>query len=91
MSSTPKERAGLAAVEFSRAVNELGFDVETFAKTIRRDHRSIQQGTMRVFVELLNQWADDADSGNFDQRNEDTVNLARQLLAGVDSTHLSHI
>jgi len=86
-----KERATKTAHDLASAVNEMSFDVVTFAQTIRREHRSLQQNTMRAVVALLKQWADDADSGNYDLRNEDTVKLARDLLAGVDNTNLSHI
>ena len=86
-----KERATKTALDLANAVNEMSFDVETFAQALRREHRSLQQNTMRAVVELLKQWAADADSGNYDLRNEDTVKLARDLLAGVDNTNLSHI
>ena len=86
-----RERAKQAALNLSNAVNEMSFDAVSFAEAIRRDHRSLQQSTMRVFVELLKQWAEDANTGNFDLRNEDTVKLARDLLDGVEHTHLSNI
>jgi outer membrane murein-binding lipoprotein Lpp len=86
-----QDRATKAARDLSNAVNEMSFDVEAFAQALRREHPCLQQNTMRAVVELLKQWAADADSGNYDQRNEDTVKLARDLLAGVDNTNLSHI
>ena len=68
-----------AAREFSRAVNELSFDSDAFAKELRSDHRSIQQNVGRVVFELLSQWAQDYETGNYDLRNEDTVRAAYEI------------
>ena len=88
---TKQERAVYAAEAFCNAVNEMSFDAARFAEQIRCSHRSLQQNTMRVVVELLKQWADDADNGNFDLRNEDTVKLAKAFLDAVEHTHLSRV
>ena len=78
--SNPEQRAIDAAIEFSNAVNEMSFDAEAFAKTIRRDHRTSQENTGRVIIELLSQWSKDFETGNFDLRNQDIVEFANKAV-----------
>jgi hypothetical protein len=89
--NTPKERAIKTARDFSNSVNEMSFDAQAFAQELRRDHRTIQQNTMKVIMELVRQWSDDHDSGNFDLRNEDTVKMAKDITQNVDTIYLRYI
>ena len=88
-----KERAEKAAVEFIRAVNEINFDAESFAGEVRREHRTIQQNTALVLFNLIQRWAGDYESGNFDLRNEDTVRACKDIVENVstDAFNLRHI
>jgi hypothetical protein len=89
--SAKAKRAANAADELVVAVNELSFDVEAFAAAVRASHRTSQQAVMRAIVALLQQWADDAESGNFDLRNEDSVRLAKRIQDAVGVAPLAYI
>jgi hypothetical protein len=89
--STPEERATKAATDFMAAVNEMSFDTETFAKGIRREHRTLQQSAMRTFVAVIRQWATDHETGNFDLRNQDTVAIANDIVQAVPNLNTSNI
>jgi len=91
INTKPEERATAAARDFMRAINELGFDAETFAQEVRREHRTLQQGAMRVFVVLLRQWARDYQNENFDLRNMETVKAADTILKDAVDIYLPHI
>ena len=79
-----KEDKVKALVEaLATAVNN--FSPDDTAKLIadelcHRTHRTLQQNTMRVFVAILNQWAQDFREGNYDARNEATVKLAASIV-----------
>ena len=78
---TRKGRAFAAAKELGNALNDSSFDCESFATHITRcEHRTIQQLIFKALLELLGQWAADADSGNFDARNEFTVQTSKKIL-----------
>jgi len=89
--STPEERAIQAAHDFMRAVNEMSFDHETFAREVRREHRTTQQAAMRTFVSVIRQWAADHETGNFDLRNQDTVAIANDIVQSVPNLNTSNI
>jgi hypothetical protein len=74
-----RERAVAAAQAFTAAVNEMGFDAETFAKEIRREHRTLQQNVGRVVLELLSQWGGDGQSQNYDLRNAGICKAAADM------------
>lgn len=78
-----RQRAEQAARELVNAANVMDFDAKIFAETIRRDHRTIQQTVGRVVFELINQWADDYESENYDLRNEDIVKAAHAVRGQV--------
>jgi len=81
MMETRKGRAFAAATELGNALNDTNFDCESFATHITRcEHRTIQQLIFKALLELLSQWAADAESGNFDARNEFTVQTAKKFL-----------
>jgi len=89
--STPQERAEQAARDLTRAVNEMSFDAKAFAAEIRREHRTTQQAVFRAFATLIEQWADDFDTGNFDLRNHATVELAKNIVYSVDNLNTPYI
>jgi hypothetical protein len=75
-----QERAEAAAENFARAATEMSFDREAFAQAIRRNHRTTQQVIAGAVFELIKQWAEDAETGNFDLRNADTVTACRAMV-----------
>jgi hypothetical protein len=92
-SMSRKERSEVAAADLNRACNVMNFDYETFANEVRREHRTIQQNTARVLFALIERWAGDYESGNFDLRNEDTVRACKDIVENVsiDAFNLRHI
>ena len=82
---TKKGRAFDAAKDLGNALNDTSFDCESFATHVTRcEHRTIQQLIFKAVLELLAQWAADAESGNFDARNEFTVQKAKVIMAAFD-------
>lgn len=57
-------------------VNSFGVDSDTFAKTICKGHRTLQQSTMRLFMKTIEKLAENST----DDRNEATVELARKIV-----------
>ena len=78
---TPSQQA---AVDFANAVNSMSFDPKEFADHLRREHRTLQQSAFGAFIATIKAWAEDAESGNFDLRNADTVNASFNLINNVD-------
>jgi len=77
MNKSPKEVAEI----ISRFVNGASSqDIEALALEIRRDHRTLQQTTFKLVATLIEQWAKDETDGNFDARNESTVQTCRKLV-----------
>ena len=74
------------ATDLTDAANRMDFDPKAFADTVRREHRSIQQSVFTAVVALLDGWAQDGDSGNFDLRNEDTVKACQRIMNAVGGT-----
>lgn len=80
------EIAQKIADDFTHAANRMDFDPKAFGEAIRREHRSIQQAVFTAVVALLDGWAQDADSLNFDLRNEDTVKACQRIMNAVGGT-----
>ena len=51
--TTPAERAEKAARDLCAAMSDTRFDAETFAKTIRKEHRTNQQSIFRHLTTLI--------------------------------------
>jgi hypothetical protein len=66
--------------------------VREFAAAMERQHRTLQQSTMRLFVAWVESLAETKD-GRFDARNEGTVKLAKALVASPawDKKHLPYV
>ena len=89
-----QEIAKQIAGELTTAANRMDFDPKTFADAVRREHRSIQQSVFTAVVALLDGWAQDADTGNYDLRNEDTVKASLRIMnavGGTDGLGVRHI
>ena len=56
-------------------VNVFGFDSETFAETICRDHKTLQRSVMRLFIATIRKMAEVVP----DERNKATVELAKTI------------
>ena len=71
--STKSGKAEQLAKDILAFVNAFGFDSETFAETICRDHKTLQQSVMRLFIATIRKMAEVVP----DERNKATVELAK--------------
>ena len=55
-------------------------DTESFVDTILREHRTLQQSTMRLIMATIKEWAK---CKHYDLRNEATIELARHIVANL--------
>jgi len=77
-----------AAKELANFVNGMGHSVEDFVEQLTlREHRTLQQQAMALFLGCIEAWADKED-GRFDLRNEDTVKICRKIKARLDEDGL---
>jgi len=77
MNMSPSEKA---ASDLMQAVNRLDFNPKEFAGIVCSEHRTLQQGAMRAFVECVLRWAEDASTGQYDLRNQSSVLFARKIV-----------
>lgn len=61
-------------------VNAYGFDKEGFKEAFRRQHRTLQQSTIRMFLEVIEMVGDE--KYPTDLRNEDAKNVCKDLVKG---------
>lgn len=79
-----KKRAETVANDILDFVNVFGFDADTFAETICRGHKTLQQSTMRLFIITIRKMAEVRP----DARNESTVELAKKITEIADTYSL---
>jgi hypothetical protein len=53
--------------------------IEGFVEQSRKEHRTLQESTMRVFVKLFEKWSEDYENGRYDLRNEATVRVSHKI------------
>lgn len=70
-----KAKAEQLANDILDFVNAYGFDSDTFAETICRGHKTLQQSTMRLFIATIKKMAEVTP----DDRNATTVKLAKKI------------
>ena len=73
--NTKKNQAEQLAKDVLAFVNAFGYDSETFAETICRDHKTLQQSVMRLFIVTIRKMAEVIP----DERNKATVELAKTI------------
>ena len=62
------------------AINDMGHDVAPFVdKVVLRTHRTLQQSIFGLVVKLIYKWAEMADTGLYDLRNEYTCTMCAKL------------
>lgn len=59
-------------------VNDFSYDYKTFTREICKDHPTLQQSVMRLFVELSKEMAKKSPEV-VDERNERAVELAKRI------------
>lgn len=79
-----KQEAEKLAQDVLNFVNTFGVDEETFAETICRGHKTLQQSTMRLFMTTIRKMATVTPDG----RNEASVELAKKIVAISDKQQL---
>lgn len=62
----------------TRFVNNYGHSDELFAKLLMREHRTLQQSVMRLFMVCIEEWSKQE---HCDLRNEATIALSRKILS----------
>ena len=71
-----EQRARDAAQSLMKAVNEMGFDIDSFADEIGREHRTLQQNAFGAFLATVKMWAE---TRHFDLRNEWTIAKSKEI------------
>jgi len=79
-----KKQAEEAANTVLYFVNHFGFDADTFAKTIAREHKTLQQSVMRLFMVTIREMS----KVRPDERNEATVALAKKIMEVAEGVQL---
>ena len=82
-----EERAREAARNLADALNEMGFDVDTFADELLRQHRTLQQTAFGTFLATIKGWAV-LPANRFDLRNEFTVEQSRKIVEALGQYNL---
>lgn len=87
MENSRKNLAKEQAESLLEFVNAFGVDEKTFAVTICRGHKTLQQSVMRLFVAMAREMAEVTP----DARNEAAVQLAKEIVAIADKHPLPFI
>ena len=85
--SASEEKAKRVALDILALVNSYGVDSKTFAKTICEGHRTLQQSTMRLFMEVIREMA----NNSYDDRNEASVEMAKKIIEATKDCSLPFI
>lgn len=85
----------MTAVEVAQQVSSLvntmsSNGVDVFLDEMDHDHRTLKQSFTRLCVKWLELQAAKED-GQFDQRNEASIELAKKFVEQVDDRHLPYI
>ena len=76
-----KQTAKELMEDITNFVNTYSCDKEGFKQAFKRQHCTLQQSTMRLFLELIEDIADD-DDFYVDGRNEATKKVSKDLIEG---------
>jgi len=78
----PAERGETVASIVSTFVNGTGTNcsaVKSFTKNVMNDHRTLQQATFNLFLQLIESWSLMEEQNRMDPRNEFTVKSAQKI------------
>lgn len=70
-----KQEAEKVAMTLMNFVNQYGADYDTFADYICREHRTLQQSFMRLFIYTVEKLS----HCGMDDRNREAIDLARKI------------
>jgi len=80
-----KEKRELLAEQMSRFINGASDrDIKELATDMTRDHRSLVQMKMGLFIRFCSVLAEQEKEGRYDARNEYSVKLASQIMKLTD-------
>lgn len=82
---TKEETIKQVTKDISDMVNNMSFsqeEREQFAEEIMKDHRTLQQSTMRLFYTVIKAWAE---SDNYDARNEATILACKEIVETLEN------
>lgn len=77
------------AMELEQMLNNMSFNSENFAKSIKHFHPTLQQKLFRLIRDIINVQADE--NRVFDDRNMASHNLAKELKKVSDNFSLPYI
>jgi hypothetical protein len=79
------EQALTTARGLSKMVNVMNNQkaIEAFVNAVLTDHRTLQQSTFRVFMQLCAGWDKLWHEGRFDDRNRQTCEAAHKVMEAV--------
>lgn len=80
--TTPQERAENTAKDFMRGINEIGFDTKSFVKVVTSDHRTLQQGAVRIALAIIYEMAK-KEGWEIDPRNQEAVNTSKKIVEAL--------
>lgn len=83
MSQTSAQKGEQLAKDMANFVNNFNCDSDAFITAFRQQHRTLQQSSMRLMLELIEKIANEEDLNRFtDDRNKQTYVVAKKLVAG---------
>ena len=85
---TDTEGSKRAALSLTKAVGVLNFNPRIFCEEIRRQHPHMQAQLGRLIFKLLEEWARDYETGNYDRRTQDLVESAYMAITQPDQGEL---
>jgi hypothetical protein len=75
-----KKKVKTVVEALSNFVNNYSCPNREFAKQVMNEHRTLQQGMMRLFIATIEEWAKQE---YYDLRNEDTIMLSRKIVETI--------
>jgi hypothetical protein len=73
------------AEELSDLVNSTSYlELNKFVNTVLTDHRTLQSDTFNLFFKCFEGWANNAESGNYDARNEGACKVSKMAVDAVN-------
>jgi hypothetical protein len=57
---------------------------DDFVTSVLTDHRALQSDTFNLFFKCFEGWAENADTGNYDARNEGACKVSRDMIKAVN-------
>ncbi len=76
----------------SRMVNSYDFPKDKFVEEFMKQHPTLQQNCMKIFLPIIERWAENYKQGWFDLRSEDTCRIASKMMEAIgDDKYLATV